>query len=258
MIQIRTPALKKSMCNSNTALTEAQAYKNTSVARVGHHNDCFLASADDYGTYEDISNEYPYLEQETKYTPMGGETCAVNKPRSQCPTALAEIQKFHWSYLNSGYHDKVISGFKTEGCYYTIQNRLGYRFELVSGTYPQSARVNSAFSIQIRVNNSGYATPFNKRIAYLVLRNTLTNQEYSFAMNSDARLWASGKETLINEIVQLPSTIQVGSYKLFLNLPDMSASISKKADYSIRFSNDGLWESTTGYNSLLHIINIAA
>ena len=48
---------------------------------LGHHNDCFLASSTDYGTYDDVGKEYPYLEQDTKYVPMGGETCTKNPPR---------------------------------------------------------------------------------------------------------------------------------------------------------------------------------
>ena len=127
MVQIRTPSLKQKTYNSTTALSQSQAFNKSNMARIGHHNDCFLASSNDFGTYNNTSTEYSYLEQETKFTPMGGETCAVNEPRSQCPTALAEMQKFHWSYLNFDYHPTVISGFQTNNCFPEIQNRLGYR-----------------------------------------------------------------------------------------------------------------------------------
>lgn len=46
---------------------------------VGIHNDCFLASSTDMGTYEDKSVEYPYLQEDTKYTVVGGQTCAVSE-----------------------------------------------------------------------------------------------------------------------------------------------------------------------------------
>ena len=51
---------------------------------IGHHNDCFLASDTDFGTYVDVTTEYPYLEQDTTYVSMGGETCALNPPRFVC------------------------------------------------------------------------------------------------------------------------------------------------------------------------------
>ena len=50
----------------------------TTTRPAGHHNDCFLASSTDFGTYDDKSVEYPYLTEDTKYTVMGGETCAVS------------------------------------------------------------------------------------------------------------------------------------------------------------------------------------
>ena len=50
----------------------------TTARPAGHHNDCFLASSTDFGTYDDKSVEYPYLKDDTKYTVMGGETCAVS------------------------------------------------------------------------------------------------------------------------------------------------------------------------------------
>ena len=81
------------------------------LARTGHHNDCFLASSTDYGTYLDKTIEYPYLIIDTRYTAMGGETCNYNPPRSNCPTALEELKMFSWTYLNSEYEPNVLGMF---------------------------------------------------------------------------------------------------------------------------------------------------
>ena len=48
------------------------------ISITGHHNDCFLADATDSGTYVNKSVEYPYLQQDTLYCAMGGETCRVS------------------------------------------------------------------------------------------------------------------------------------------------------------------------------------
>ena len=258
MVQIRTPSLKQKTYNSTTALTQNQAFDKTNIARVGHHNDCFLASANDFGTYNNITSEYTYLEQETKFTPMGGETCAVNEPRSQCPTALAEMQKFHWSYLNFDYHPNVISGFQTNNCFPEIQNKLGYRFELVNGTYPNSVTTGGSIAISLKIKNSGFASPFNERTVYLILRNTSSKQEYSFALTTDPRFWASGVQQTIIESIQLPTSIIPGTYQLFLSLPDSSASIANRPEYAIRLANEATWESATGYNNLMHTLTINA
>src|SRR5690606_9885123 len=94
MVQLRTPKLKRTLYNTNSPLTLTQAFTDANIARVGHHNDCFLASSTDEGTYDNIAVDYPYLEQETRFTPMGGESCSVNLPRSGCETAVFELNKF--------------------------------------------------------------------------------------------------------------------------------------------------------------------
>lgn len=256
MVQIRTPSLKQKTYNSTSALTQSQAYNGTNIARLGHHNDCFLASATDFGTYNNTTSEYTYLEQETKYTAMGGETCAVNEPRSACPTAVSEMQKFHWSYLNLDYNPNVISGFQSGNCFTDIQNKLGYRFQLVNGVFPQSASIGSTMPITLKVKNNGFAAPYNQRTVYLVLRNSANNQEYSIALNTDPRLWASGIEQTITQNVALPANIVAGSYKLFLKLPDTDSALSTRPEYSIRMANESTWESNTGYNNLMHTVTV--
>lgn len=67
-------------------VSDVNALDGTNQTRTGHHNDCFLASDTDLGTYTDgnIDAEKSYIEVESKFTVMGGETCAVNAPRSEC------------------------------------------------------------------------------------------------------------------------------------------------------------------------------
>lgn len=256
MVQIRTPLLKQKTFLTTTPLAASQAYNGSNIARVGHHNDCFLASSSDFGTYSNTASEYAYLEQETKYTPMGGETCAVNIPRSECPTAVYELQKFHWTYMNLDYNASVISGFQSGNCFSDIKNKLGYRYELVNGVYPQFANSGTTMPITFKIKNSGYATLVNPRTVYLVLRNTMNNQEYTLTMATNPRFWSSGIETTITENIALPAGMVSGSYRLFLKLPDANSTLSTRPEYSIQLANVGTWESTTGYNNLNHIVKV--
>lgn len=257
-VQLRTPMLKQKSFGTTSALTLTQAFTNTAVARIGHHNDCFLASDDDEGTYDNVTSDYAYLQQETRYVPMGGETCAINAPRSQCATAVAEMAKFHWSYANLDYHPGVLGSWESGGCFTEIEKRLGYRFELVNGIYPTTANIGGVMPITLKVKNAGFATPFNSRTPYLVLRNTVTNAEYAVAINSDPRLWNADATTTISENIAIPSNITNGSYKLFLKLPDADAGLATRPEYSIQLANTGTWESTTGYNNLQHTVNISS
>lgn len=259
MIQLRTPKLKQKTFLTATALTTTQGFTGTSLARVGHHNDCFLADSSDMGTYNNVSSEYPYLEQETKFTPMGGETCAFNSDRSNCATALFEMAKFHWSYMNIDYYPEVISEFNTDSCLEDLKKKLGYRLQMNSATFPNSINSGGILPVSFRIQNVGFASPFNERKAYLILRNVANNQEYSVQLASDPRLWLnSNNEIIISENLALPNTIPAGSYKLFLNLPDASSSLATKPDYSIRLANTNMWEATTGYNNLNFTLNVTS
>ena len=255
-VQIRTPALKMNTYQSTTPLSLSQAYSGTALSRLGHHNDCFLASSSDYGTYTNVATEYPYLEQETKFTPMGGETCAVNAPRSECSSAITEMAKFHWSYMNLDYHETVISEFETDGCFSEMQNRMGYRFELLSGSYPSSASLGASIPVNLQVRNTGFATPYNPRVAYVVFRNTVTNAEYRVPLASNVRMWNPATVTSVVENISLPAEMVQGSYRLFLHLPDVDPALANRPEYAIRLANSNTWEATTGYNNLNHIITV--
>lgn len=259
MVQLRTPDFKRTLFGTQTALSLTQAFTSAGIARLGHHNDCFLASVTDEGTYDDdeLTQEYAYLQQETKYVPMGGETCAVNAPRSLCATAIDEMQKFHWTYANMGYHPDVLEDWQEGGCYTEMEKRLGYRFQLVEGIYPQTAALNSVLPITIKIMNEGFATPFSPRTPYLIFRNAATNQEYSVAVNSDPRFWSAAVTTTINENVTLPANMIPGNYKLYLKLPDADPVLATRPEYAIQLANTGTWEAATGYNNLQHTVTVS-
>ena len=52
------------------AVTDSTAFDGNDISKTGHHNDCFLASDTDLGTYTNIDDEKAYLESDTKYTSM--------------------------------------------------------------------------------------------------------------------------------------------------------------------------------------------
>ena len=255
MLQLRKPTFKQDLF-TKIALTSSQAFKNTNIARIGHHNDCFLSSEDDNGTYDDIITQYPYLSQETKYLPMGGETCALNSPRTDCTSAITEMGKFHWSFLNLDFYPDVIEGFETNNCFADIQKKLGYRFLLNSATFPKSQLLGTKLPITLKITNTGFAAPFNERKAYLVLKNETTNKVYSILLTSDPRTWLGPNELTINESLTLPSNLSVGNYKLYLHLPDYAPTLSNRPEFAIRFANQNVWNSTTGFNDLNYTISV--
>jgi len=120
--------------------------------------------------------EYSYLANETMFLPMGGETCAVNVPRSECPTAIAEMEKFHWSFCLMNIIQMYLEDGKRRELFPKIENRLGYRFQLNAATFPEKAGVGGTLTLNLKIENKGFAAPFNERKAYIVLKNRSNNK----------------------------------------------------------------------------------
>lgn len=251
-VQVRTPAFKQRFFGS-TPLTDNDAFGNTFKARVGHHNDCFVASKNDFGTYTHVSADKAYLGKDALFTPQGGETCAVST-FSSWVNANNDMRNLHYSYLNKDYNTAVL---KSWGTNIDIAKRnLGYRLTLVQGNYSTSAIAGGSLAVHFSIRNDGYAAPFNERKVELILRNTSTGTRYSFRLNADPRRWAPGSTSIVSQSVTLTG-VPAGAYTLLLNLPDMAPSLATRPAYSIRLANGGgIWDASTGYHNLNHTVSV--
>lgn len=276
MVQVRYPQIKQRFVYGISAdvnaspLQEAEAFSETDKARIGFHNDCFLASTNDYGTYEDYGNSSTprkdanlilraYKNADSKYVAVGGETCSdTYSPQNDCePAGKAQTQmrEMHYSYLNSAYNNAVNNDWQTGGCMDSIKRNLGYRFILKQATIPQTVNAGQSLGFSFSVENKGYASPFNKRPVKLVFRNKADGKEQHLVINTEVRKWFSGTHE-VKESIQLPAGISKGEYDLFLFLPDQYSSLEKRPEYAIRFANQNMWEPATGYNSLNRVLKV--
>ncbi|MCB0032843.1 MAG: DUF4832 domain-containing protein [Anaerolineales bacterium] len=256
MTQIRYLEQKRILYDETAPLAPTEAYSGMDRARVGFHNDCFLSSDDDVGTFngDDPTADYPYLAAESTYTPMGGESCAHNPPRSDCPTATSELALFHYTYLNSEYHEEVLQSWVDGGCMNEIKRRLGYRLELQEGVYQDQVRPNDGLQVTIQLKNVGYSAPLNPRDVVLVLRNH--NDLFTATLPDDPRLWlADGNIVTLNYNIHVPNCVPTGAYELHLYLPDPL--LPERPEYAARIANDGVWEAASGYNDLGHTVVVS-
>ncbi|HEY4334870.1 MAG TPA: DUF4832 domain-containing protein [Puia sp.] len=270
MIQVRTPQIKQKAVYGPGAtidskpIAASQAFNASAAARLGFHNDCFLASPDDYGTYYDYgSTNTPqkeanaplrqYLQADSRYVPVGGETCDdAFSPQNDCSPAghaEQEIASMHYSFLNSGYNNDVNNDWDSLGCMSSIRRRLGYRFVLKAGRFPATAAAGKPFSFTVQLDNAGYASPYNPRPVVLVFRNKTTGKEVAVATHADPRTWFSGSNNW-SESLTLPADLPAGKYELLLSLPDPYASLAANPQYHLRLANKDAWEPATGYNRL--------
>jgi len=252
-VQVRTMAMKQNIVGVPTgtagALTADQAHENTLIARVGHHNDCLLAAPDDWGTFlsDPITLDQQYLEQDSRYVPVGGETCNVNPPRSEWPSASAEMARYHYSYLNRDYNTAVLDSWGASGIEETAK-RLGYRLVVTRSSV--TTRGDTA-TVTVRVKNVGWAAPYNPRPVRLVL--TGSGRRVSVPFRTDIRNWAPGTTTTIKAKV---TGVAAGRYHAYLAMPAARASIAADPAYAIQTANVGTWMARTGLNDLQQRITL--
>ena len=257
MVQLRTPGYKQNIFSDTAPVDQVTAHKGSHQARTGHHNDCFVSSMSDGGTYVNPSVEYPYLEEETKWVPMGGETCDYNalsdkdSSRLECATALDELARFHWSFLNLDWYQPVLRKWQKDGCFTEIERRLGYYFTLLQGTYDSQVKPGDNFKFSLVLKNEGFSAPFNPRAAELILRHT-DGSTHALKLPSDPRFWLPGNTHTITDKITVPKDFPPGQYELLLNLPDPEPKLRQRPEYSIRLANENIWEEKTGYNKLNH------
>ena len=233
-------------------LTAEEAYSGSYKSRIGGHNDCFVSSSTDVGTYT-IAGDRDFLEADTKYTIMGGETCEKSA-FSNGENALAQMERFHWTYINRDYREEVTNMWRKDGTWDTMLRRLGYRLVLDKAIITSEPKVGEDFKAYFVLRNVGFAAPMNKRDVELILVNASdASKKYVFPQESvDPRFWLPGEDHKFTLACTL-NDMEPGNYKLYLNLPDPYESIHNDPRFSIRIANENMWEAETGYNYIATI-----
>jgi hypothetical protein len=220
----------------------------SNAARIGVHNDCFLASNTDVGTYSENpatrQRERDYVAALSTAAPFGAETCnpadAVNPtPRTTCDDILREGRRFGLTYLNDSYYrDLFHARWQTQGCLAQVKRSMGYRFELVTLRHSPHIVAGGSGELVLTVRNAGWARAFNPRGVQMVLRHRATGRVVRLALASiDPRAWLPGQTSTATARVAIPGGTPIGAYDMLLALPDRAASLAADVRYSVRPAN---------------------
>ena len=255
-IQVRTPKIKQDFVATTTAMDATVGYGNTNTARLGFHNDCFMASVDDYGTYQNVTAEKTYVSNEALFVPTGGETCPpTNVPVASCSIAEKEMTLLKWTYLNLDYYGPVLQEWRNNNCFTDFERKLGYRLSLATSSVKKEIALNGTLEFNAVINNLGFAPVYNIKNAFLIFRSTAGGTIYKKKLSFDVRKVVPRVSYDLKESVSL-SEIPAGTYELLLKIEDSSSKLSERPDYAIRFANTGVWETTTGFNKLSQTVII--
>ncbi len=248
-VAVRTPDFKMKMygISYKDTLTAATGHSGSVLSRIGGFNDCFMSSADDWGTYA-ASTSRTFWKGDTRYTFMGGETCAVQqdtdgKDFCNCTASINNMEDYHWTYLNISYNTKVLSKWKTGGCYDEVKRRLGYRIVMEKLLHTPEPAAGEPFRLVLYLRNDGFSAFQNPRDAKLVWVAD-DGKKTVMDLGSDPRTWHPGTHR-IETTFNLPSA----KGTLYLHLADPL--LPDRVEYSAALANNNVWDKQTGYNKLL-------
>ncbi|TWI62596.1 uncharacterized protein DUF4874 [Pseudoduganella lurida] len=218
------------------------------ASRIGVHNDCFMASNTDVGTYsEDAATrqrQHAYTAALSAVTPFGAETCNPADepdptPRTNCDDILREGSRFGLTYLNDTYYRGLFhTRWEAQGCMAQVKRSMGYRFELATLRHSADVAAGRSGELALTLRNSGWARAFNPRGVQLLLKHRTTGAVVRLALPSvDPRDWLPGRTSTVTARFAVPAGTPAGIYDVLLALPDGAASLAGDARYSVRPAN---------------------
>ena len=229
---------------------------NSEKARIGIHNDCYLTSIDDTGTYQPrrdqtIEAQRMFTRQHVQYTSFGGETCApVANARTTCSDILREGKEFRLAYLNYDYHETFIDGWTKEGCMADVQKNIGYRIELSQFQISSQANASGSLKWALKLSNQGWARPINPRNIVVRFTSSSGSSKDVVLENTNLRTLDSGASAQWEGTLTLPN-LSAGEYSISLGAPDPDARLADNTRFSLRFANadsgNVQWNLKTGF-----------
>lgn len=255
MVQVRTPHYKQEIFDTTAPVDGSIAYSDNYRARVGHHNDCFMAGPTDYGTYINVEADKTFISNEGLFVPTGGETCPPQGDAPGCTIAQETMRMLRWTYLNLDWYKPTVDAWKTSGCFDEFQRNLGYRLVLVGARLPETLVAGEDLALQIDITNKGYAPVYNEKITSLVLKKVDSDEVHQFDLPVDVRVCKPNGTLSIDTTVRLEG-VSEGNYKLYLKVSDRAEGLRSRPEYSLRFANKDTWVAEEGINSLKHELAI--
>ena len=209
--------------------------KEPLFGRIAHHNDCWLADATDMGTYpeEDPEAWRAFVYAENDRLPYGGETCALNPPRTNGENALSEAERAHLDYLNAEYHEEVLKSWARSGALEEFARRLGYRIELVQASWPYETKTGGLFPLSLALKNTGFSRLKRPRPAYLVFENAGKRSLVRLGLE----LTALPPEEEKGYHFQAQAPNEPGLYRIGLAFPDPSPRLAPNPRYALRLAS---------------------
>jgi hypothetical protein len=267
MMLVRYPRMKWDLLgwtvSTQHPLDSTTAFNGSNQSRIGYYDDGWAGDVNHFAFFSAYKpQEMNFTSSDTQYSVFGGEPSTSTSFNMADDQVKIEASKYHQTTLNRWSPDAAdaYQAWMNNGDFDEITKKMGYRFRLNNATLPKKLRPGGTFELTMSMVNEGYARIKNPRKVEIILRNQSTGQKYVLDVDNGKgnRLWlpGPGETKTLSVIGGIPTDMPHGNYEVILNLPDPYPSLHDRPEYSIRLANQNVWESSTGYNKLLHTMQI--
>lgn len=227
-------------------LDASGAFKGTPQARTSTHNDCFMSSPNDVGTYASAPEatqvaEREYVRAVTDWTPYGGETCSGFAPtRQTCADILKEGPAYHLTYLNRYFFVDFHKQWQAEGCFDEVSRQLGYRMQIDQVTHAPTVAAGQDVTVNVDMRNVGWSRIFSARKMVVSLRDKESGTVIEARGDADMRMLPpQGKaSTKVAVSLKVPEGTPAGNYAVWLAMPDVGQKTVTDPRFAVRFANE--------------------
>ena len=261
-ISLRKPSFIEDYIGNNQTVTKINAFSNDEIARLGLHNDGYLASETDLGTYNKSEREESLLWQgkQTLYTLFGGECQNKDSIYTNLNNAIVDMEKRHCTYMNKTYDREVKekwkkeiytnknSVYQVETGYKYIENHLGYRLVIRDVNMICTKR---KINIGINIENVGFGNIIRKKQLGFILKNE--DNQYYIESDIDIRKQLNEKMYELTIAEELPKNVKIGEYEVYLKIEEPYESLKNNNYYSIKLANNNVWNENLGANYIGNI-----
>ena len=261
-ISLRKPSYIEDYIGNNQTVKKINAFSNDEIARLGLHNDGYLASETDLGTYNKSEREESLLWQgkQTLYTLFGGECQNKDSIYTNLNNAIVDMEKRHCTYMNKTYDREVKEKWKKEiytnknsvyqgeNGYKYIENNLGYRLVIRDVDMICTKR---KINIGINIENVGFGNIIRKKQLGFFLKNE--NNQYYIESDIDIRKQLNEKMYELTIAEELPKNVKIGEYEVYLKIEEPYESLKNNNYYSIKLANNNVWNENLGANYIGNI-----
>ena len=234
-LSVRRPSYYRAIFNTKLPITADSILSGEDYSRVGMHNDGYLGTKTDYGTYEEneIDFELAFQNEHNRYTIFGGEAVCSDTFRENADGdyAIDYMQLTHASYLNNEWNTALHDKWKNDDCkgntdadyanaYDYIAAHLGYRYVLKKSYLSENAVNGGDIEINLEIENTGFSNIVKNHDVEIVFSNG--SESHISDTELDPRFWNSGEKTELDFKVNVPEKCTEGEWQLYLKIPDRS------------------------------------